>query len=110
MNRFIRATGNENNINETINPGVGWQLSEIRVHLDGAGAATDLTATVESSASGENNEYDVVVLTQSMDGITDYVYQPDRPHVFAKGDKLKIEWENSNRRWGLEVVFSGTSF
>ena len=101
--RIVRETNNQP-IDFTLAPGIAWQLEEIRVHLGAGGAAGDLTATVDAAAGAP---YDVVVLTQDMNGTTDVVYQPTRPIIFNSGDELDIAYSNTGAAtYGLEVVYS----
>lgn len=91
-------------ISTTIDPQREFQLEEVRLHLSGAGGAANLTITVDSVSGAA---YDVVLATQDMTAVTDYVYQPDRPHRFRNGDKIVIAWANgAGRTYGLEVVTS----
>lgn len=101
--RVQRATGAAA-VAMTVAPGVAWQLEEIRIHLSAGGAATNLTATVDAGAGAA---YDVVVLTQAMNAVTDYIYQPDRPHVFGPTDELDIAYANGGgATYGIEVFYS----
>jgi hypothetical protein len=112
MNRIIRQTGSAA-MDYEFDPGCGFQLEEVRLHLDAAGgtASEDFEITLESNASSNDNEYDVVLASQDMETVTDYVYQPDRPHVFAKGDKINFSFANAKtKQWGLEIIFNGISF
>jgi len=89
----------------TLAPGVPWQLEEIRVHLSAAGAANDLTATIDHGTAAA---YDIVILTQDMTTVVDLVWSPDRPMEFAEDDELDIAWTNgSSRTYGLEIIFKG---
>jgi len=101
--RIQRATGAAA-VAMTVAPGVAWQLDEIRIHLGAAGAATNLTATIDAGTAAA---YDTVLLTQAMGGVTDYVYKPTRPHVFAPADELDIAYANGGgATYGIEVFYS----
>jgi hypothetical protein len=101
--RVQRATGAAA-VAMTIAPGVAWQLESIRVHLSAGGAATDLTATVDAGAGAA---YDVVLATQAMNGVTDYVYKPDFPIPFTPDDELDIAYTNGGAAtYGIEVYYS----
>ena len=105
--RVQRATG-ALAVDMTIAPGVAWQLESIRVHLDAPGAATNLTATVVADASTAAGEYDVVIATQDMNGVTDYVYKPDYPIPFGPDDELVIVYANGGgATYGIEVYYQG---
>jgi len=101
--RVQRATGAAA-VAMTIAPGVAWQLEEVRLHLSGAGADELLTGTVDAGAGAA---YDVVLISQNTNGITDYIYQPTRPHMFSSGDELDLACVNTNTvTYGIEVFYS----
>lgn len=88
-----------------LDPGRGFQLEEVRLHLSAAGGSSENFTTTVQSAAGD--EYNAVLNTQDMNAATDEHYQPTRPVFLAKGDTLLFEWANSNTKtWGLEVVWS----
>ena len=101
--RVQRATGAAA-IAMTIAPGVAWQLEEIRVHLSAAGADELLTGTVDAGAGAA---YDVVLISQNTNGITDYVFRPGRPLIFNADDELDLACANTDTRtYGIEVFYS----
>ena len=107
--RVFRATGTGaapgGNIDETLAPGVAFQIEEIRLHLSGDGGANIFTVTLDSDAHAA--AYDTLLVSQNTNGMTDFVYQPDRPHMFSAGDALDFAWTNGNAEtWGLEVYYS----
>lgn len=90
-------------IASTFIPRIAWQLESICIHLSAAGAAGDLTATIDHNAG---SAFDVVILTQDMTSVVDLVWQPDRPMEFSKKDQLDIAWANgSTRTYGLEIAW-----
>ncbi len=111
MARFWRRTGAAGtNIDETFTPEIPFQLEEIRIHLSADGVANDLTVTLDADASAAA-EYNAVILSQAMAGVTDIVYQPDRPLQFSKDDELAIAWtKGADVIWGVEVIFNQTGF
>jgi len=89
----------------TLTPGIAWQLEGIRVHLDDAGGAGNLTAKIDN---GEGAAYDIVLLTQDMTAVTDLMWSPEDPIEFRAGDSLVIEWANAGEKtYGLEIVYKG---
>jgi hypothetical protein len=101
--RVQRATGAAN-IAMTVAPAVAFQIEEVRVHLSAGGAATNLTITVDSGTAAA---YDIVLLTQAMNGVTDLVWQPDRPYIFSAGDEIDIAYANGGAAtYGVEVIYS----
>jgi len=90
-------------ISVALDPGRDYQLDSLRLHFSAAAANENFTVTLDSVAGAE---YDAVVLTQSTNGITDYVYQWTREPSFRNGDILKFACVNTNlRTWGLEVIW-----
>ena len=101
----IRGDGNITATNGTLSPGVAFQIEEIRLHLSADGGDNDLVLTVDSDAHA--SAHDTVILSQNTNGVTDYVYQPTRPHVFEAGDDAVFTWTNANSHdYGLEVYYS----
>ena len=100
--QFHRATG-ALAIASTLAPGTAWQFESIRIHLSAAGGAGDLTATLDHGAGAA---YDLVILTQDMTAVTDFVWHCERPMEFEKDDELDIAWANANvRTYGLEIIW-----
>lgn len=90
-------------VSSTVAPGVAWRIDSVRIHLSAAGGAGDLTATIDA---GAGSAYDVVILTQDMTSVTDFVWFPDRDLIFTSTDELDIAWANgSSRTYGLEVYY-----
>ena len=91
-------------INESIDPGKTGQLHELRIHLNAAGGAGNLTVTLDANAGAA---YDAVLLTQDMTLVTDLLWQPEQPVYFDKGDKIVVAWANAGTKtYGLEVKYS----
>ena len=102
--RTHKATG-ATALNSTLDPGGAWQLEEARIHLNGAGGSGNLVIKIDS---GDGAVYDTVLSTQDMTSLTDFVYQPTRPHELLKGDKLVFTWANSgSKTYGLTAIFHG---
>jgi len=88
-------------VNTTVSPGRQFALESVSIHLSAAGAAGNLTVTVDAAAGAV---YDVVLLTQDMTLLTDLHWQPDRPIELTKDDKIVVAWANaSTRTYGLTV-------
>jgi len=82
---------------------VRFRLHEIRIHLSAAGAAGDLTATVDAAAGAA---YDLQILKQDMTSVTDLVWQPDQIMQFEIGDEIDFAWANgSTRTYGLTIIY-----
>lgn len=108
MRRFFRETAENGAIDAELEPGIAAQIEELFLHLDQAGGADNLTVTRVSGAA--DDVYDTIILTEDMSAVTDLHWQPDRPINLAKGDSLKVEWDNSSdRTYGLEIVWSAAA-
>jgi len=106
MRRHSRETGS-GAIAFSLAPTIHFQLNEVRIHLNGAGGAGDLTISLDAQAGAE---YDVVLLTQDMTAVVDIILLPVQPHDFVVGDVLKITWANAGgKTYGLDVVWSATA-
>jgi len=106
MRRHSRATGAVA-IAHTLAPTTQFQLNEVRVHLNAAGAANDLTITLTAAAGAAYNQ---VLLTQAMAGITDIILLPAQPHDFIAGDAIVIAWLNAGAvTYGVDVIWSRTA-
>lgn len=87
-----------------VNPAVEAKIEQMIIHLSAAGAAGDLTVTLDN---GTGAAYDAILLTQSMVSVVDYVWIPARSIYLKATDHLDIVWANaSNRTYGIEVVWS----
>ena len=100
--RFHRATGAVA-IASTLAPGVAWQLESIRIHLSAAGGAGNFTATLDH---GIGAVYDVVILTQDMTAVTNYIWTAERPLEFDASVEVDFAWANAGTKtYGLEVIW-----
>lgn len=96
-----KATAATGAIALTVAPDWEFELMEVRVHLNGAGGAGDLTVKLDALAGAA---YDTVLLTQDMTTVTDLVYIPTNPMQFVRGDKIVVAWANAgNKTYGVEV-------
>lgn len=104
IRRVFRATAAVA-IDQTLTPGIPFQIEEIRLHLSAAGgAAEDLVVQLDSGVAAA---YDVVILTQGMELVEDVVYQPTRPLIFSASDEIDITYTNTNlRTYGLEIYWT----
>jgi hypothetical protein len=106
MWRVTRATGS-GAVALTLAPDIGWQLQEIRIHLNGAGGAGNLTITQDALAGAV---YDTVLVTQDMTAVVNLVYFPARPNQFVAGDAIVIAWPNAGgKTYGIEVIWAASA-
>ncbi len=99
-----KATATTAAIAETLAPGVAFELKELRIELDAAGGAGDLTITMDNDYGAT---YDVVILTQDMTAVTNLrVVYTDNESRFKADDELDIAWANANNKdYGLEIIY-----
>ena len=103
MRKYVTAATGAIATTLALDPERFYQLVEVRIHLSAAGGAGDFTITVDAN---EGAAYDSVLATQDMTSVVSYVYQPDKPLIFDKGDELDFAWANSsNRTYGLTVIY-----
>ena len=101
MTARFTGNGNVTATVETVAPGVEWALEFIRIHLSAAGAANNLTATIDSGVAAA---YDTVILTQDMTSVTDLLWEPERPIPMLADDELDLAWTNgSSRTYGITI-------
>jgi hypothetical protein len=101
--RFAYFTDDDGAVDIELAPNTQFALIEVRVHLDGAGGAGDLTVAVDSE---QGAEYDTVLKTQDMTAVTDLMYQPDHPFYLDVGDKIKVEWANAgDKAYGITLIY-----
>lgn len=95
-------------MDEELKPKVRFRLEEVRLHLDAVGGTGSGSFTITLS-SAKGSEYDVVLISEDMAAVQDYVFRPgyDQRVLFDKEDVLKFEWANANGKvYGLEVIWS----
>ena len=94
-------------LDEDFAPGVAWQLEGIRMHLSAGGAAADLVVWQKMAASTVAGEYDAVLTSVDMTGVSNVFWQPARPIPFGSDDVLTVEYTNGGGAViGLEVWVS----
>lgn len=102
---FHRATGAVA-LASTLAPSQKFELLEVRLHLSAVGGAVgvvDFTATIDAIAGAA---YDLLLLTQDMTAVSDYVYQPTMPLLFDEGDEIDFVYANgSSTTYGLTVIY-----
>ena len=80
-----------------------YQITEVRLHLDGAATQETLTISIDSTGGAT---YDSILYSVAMAGNTDVVWRPDQPVPLYKGDILKVDWTNTDAAtYGLEVLY-----
>lgn len=84
-------------------PAAPAYLENITVHLSAA-PTTAGSLTIKLNAN-DGAAYDTVLLSQSMVGLTDFMYQPDRPILIESGDAIDVAYANADTKtYGLRIV------
>ena len=90
----------------TIAPGYAWNLREIRVHLSAAGDDESFTATMDA---GLGANYDTLLYSVNMSGVTSLVKTFSPPIEMSKTDEVDIAYTNtSTRTYGIEVKYNAS--
>lgn len=91
-------------IAESLGPNKAFRILEVRVKFSAAiAAAEDLTVTL-NSANGAS--YDVVLDTQAMSGLSQYIFRPAAPLLGMKGDAADVAFANTDARtYGIEIIY-----
>jgi len=79
-------------------------LDEIRFTMETAGNSTDTLYVTIDSAGGA--EYDCVITSVSMNGLTDHHYQPTNPVILGPDDAIDVVMANdTSTTYGIEIVW-----
>ena len=83
----------------------GRKLKELRFHL--SGAATTSESFTLSIDSGSGTAYDVLILSEDMQGETDVFYMPENPIPLTSAvDAFSVQYTNTDSlTWGLQLIF-----
>lgn len=100
MQRHIVTGGGA--LDVSVTPTNAGQLEGVRIALDEASGAENLTISVVTE-NGSEFTLDV----KAMSGLTYYVWQPTRPHPFFLGDSIRVQYGNAGAATlNLEVLWS----
>jgi len=91
-------------LDTTLAPGEAFRIVEVRIHLSAASATSEnFTITLDSYAG---DAYDVVLKSQDLNGLSNFVWVPEDERYFHKNDELDFAWANTNTRtYGLEILY-----
>lgn len=112
MKPIIETTSGSSNINNDLSmTGVStadtWELDEVCLHLSAVATAANNFVVRKRSHFG--SAFDVVILTQAMNGVSDVVWQPDRPIKMNGKDRLVSTWTNDAgadaKTYGLQINY-----
>jgi hypothetical protein len=87
----------------TVPVGQCYRLLSVAAHFDVAPAAAgSLTVTLDAA---DGSDYDVLLQTASMVGLTDYVWIPDQDVCIVGSDAIKVAYANPNSRvYGVRIT------
>lgn len=90
---------------EAWTPGRTIAIREIRFHASTAfGAGDTIKVSVDSAI---NSKYDFVILTKSMNGQTQALFQPDAPVYVESGEVIDATLTNlGGDAWSLDIIWS----
>lgn len=94
-------------VNLPVNKGDSHRFNEMRFNLATNADATAATTFVVSLVCTEAT-YNVVLMSQPMVGIQDFIWKPYPPISIGPGETIRMVWDNdsaSYKRWGLEVIY-----
>ena len=78
---------------ESFAPNSKGELVAVYAHLASAGAVTDVLSLTFDANDGA--KHDAVILSESLNGKTDYVETFDPPLPFDKGDEIDVAFNNA---------------
>jgi len=101
IKRYKQASDAAIDLDCTVGPG-GAMLHGVYVHVDATVTASeDLVISIDSV---DGTDYDTVLATQDLQGLTDYVYLPSAPLPFLQGDIINVAYTNTDtNRVGVQV-------
>lgn len=83
------------------------RVNELRFNLSTNAEATAATTFVVNFIATDST-YNVIVMTQAMVGVADFIWRPDIPFSLGPSETIQMVWTNdaaSFKRWGLEVIY-----
>ena len=83
--------------------GQSYRLVSVTVHFSAAPAAAgSLTVTLDAA---EGADHDVLLQTESMVGLTDYVWLPEQDYLIMPGDAVDVAYANPDSRvYGVRIT------
>lgn len=85
---------------------VDWQLGQVELHCEKAGATASENFTIALDAD-KGAYWDTVYYTKDMNGVSDIIWVPQGgPITISKKDLLYFDWANvGSANWGLKVWY-----
>jgi len=86
--------------------GVDWELKQVELHLEAAGATASENFVVALDAN-KGTYWDTTYYTKDMNGVQDIIWIPEGgPITISKNDLLNFTWADADsRNWGLKVWY-----
>lgn len=87
----------------TVPVGMSYRLLSVAAHFSTAPtAAGSLTVTLDAA---DGSDYDTLLQTASMVGLTDYVWIPDQDVCIVGSDAVKVTYSNPDSRvYGVRIT------
>jgi len=101
--RFTGTGAGAAAVSATVPSGAVYRLVSVTAHFDAAPAAAgSLTVTLNAS---EGADHDVLLQSQSMVGVTSYVWLPDQDYLVMPGDAVDVAYANPDSRvYGVRIT------
>jgi hypothetical protein len=80
-------------IEETLAPNAKGEAVAIYAHLASAGGATDVLSLTFDAYAGV--KHDAVIMSESLNGVTDFAKTFDPPLPFDRGDEIDVAFNNA---------------
>jgi hypothetical protein len=106
---FYSSGGVDGSFVESLAPGKMFRLEEVRLHLSVVHASVEDFAIRISSSFG--SAYNQVLISQAMNGVANYLWQPTNPMIFNSDDQLVFSLfiKSATNIYGLNVKGWGVS-
>lgn len=90
-------------VSASVPVGATYRLVSVGVHLSAAPtSAGSITVTLDA---GQGSDYDTLLQTASLVGVTDYVWLPDEDYFLVGGDAVNVAYANPDHRtYGVRVT------
>ena len=101
--RITDAGGGAVAVSAEVPAGMAYRVISVGAHFSAAPTtAGSLTVTLDAK---EGSEYDTLLQTASMVGITDWLWQPDQDLILVAGDQVDVAYANPDARtYGVRVT------
>lgn len=101
--RFTGTGGAAVAVTGEVPSGQCYRVVSVTAHFSAAPvSAGSLTVTLDAA---DGSDYDTLLQTESMIGLTDYVWLPNQDYMILGGDAVRVAYANpDNRTYGVRVT------